>query len=194
MLRVLTINLVVGLLLLTGCALSPQVVSLNPELDMNNFNAVGAGKRVALQVIDNRPGRLVGSRGGIYADTSSITTTADIASPVRTEFAAALNKLGFNVVTAGDTADADLRLLVDALEYKTAGGSVIRSIETAATLRTIGKVGKREFTGRYRATKSKDVVKTPGPEENELLINAVISRVLARALEDQALLEFLRDG
>lgn len=194
MLRVMIFNLVIGLLLLAGCALSPQVVSLNPELDMNNFNAVGAGKRVALQVIDNRPGRVVGSRGGIYADTSSISTTADIAAPIRTEFAAALNKLGFNVVTAGDTADAELRLLIDVLEYKTAGGSVIRSIETAAALRTIGKVGNREFTGRYRATRSKDVVKTPGPEENEALINAVISRVLERALEDQALLEFLRDG
>jgi uncharacterized lipoprotein len=180
--------------LLAACALSPQTVNIRPDLDMSQANAIGQGTRITLQVIDNRSSLVIGSRGGVYADTSTISTRSDISTPIRGELVPGLRALGYEVVDAGQAAKADLRVLVDAIEYKAVGGRVLTDIETAATVRAVAKVGNREFTGRYRGTQTKEVLRKPTPEDNDELINAAVSRVLERMLTDRELLEFMRDG
>lgn len=180
--------------LLTACALSPQTVNIRPDIDLSQANAIGQDTKVALQVIDNRSSRVIGSRGGVYADTANISTASDITTPIRGELVAALRKLGYEVVSADQAHKADLRVLVDAIEYRTTGGRVLTDIETAATVRAVARVGNREFTGRYRGTQTKEVLRTPSQQDNDELVNAAISRVLERMLTDRELLEFMRDG
>jgi uncharacterized lipoprotein len=187
-------NILMLFAFLAACALSPQTVNIRPSLDMSEANAIGQGTRITLQVIDNRTSRVIGTRGGVYADTSTISTASDITTPIRGELVPGLRALGYEVVDSGQSAKADLRVLIDAIEYKTIEGRVLTDIETAATVRAVAKVGNREFTGRYRGTQTKEVLRKPSPEDNDELVNTAVSRVLERMLTDRELLEFMRDG
>lgn len=180
--------------LLAACARSPQTVNIRPDLDLSQANAIGQGTRVTLQVVDNRSSRVIGSRGGVYADTANISTANDITTPIYGELVPGLRALGYEVVGADQASKADLRVLVDAIEYRTIGGRVLTDIETAATVRAVARVGNREFTGRYRGTQTKEVLRAPSQADNDELVNAAISRVLERMLTDRELLEFMRDG
>jgi uncharacterized lipoprotein len=187
-------NILMLFAFLAACALSPQTVNIRPSLDMSEANAIGQGTRITLQVIDNRTSRVIGTRGGVYADTSTISTASDITTPIRGELVPGLRALGYEVADSGQSAKADLRVLIDAIEYKTIEGRVLTDIETAATVRAVAKVGNREFTGRYRGTQTQEVLRKPSPEDNDELVNTAVSRVLERMLTDRELLEFMRDG
>lgn len=180
------------LAVMVACALSPQRVAIRPQIDPSGANAIGNEAAVSLQIVDNRPSRIIGTRGGIYASTSEISTVEDIRTPIRTELASALRTLGYKVVEDGQAADAELKILIDAIEYTNKGGTVTKSIETVATVRAVCKVGNREYTGRYRGMRTEKVLTVPDAEENEAMVNAALSQVLKRMLADQQLLEFMR--
>lgn len=180
--------------MLVACAHSPQTINIRPDIDVSKANALGQGTKITLQVVDNRASRVIGSRGGVYADTANISTVSDIATPIRGELVQGLRVLGYEVVGADQASKADLKVLVDAIEYKTTSKRVMTDIETAATVRAVARVGNREFSGRYRGTQTKEVLRTPSSEDNDEMVNAAVSRVLERMLTDQELLEFMRDG
>lgn len=181
-----------GLLLLGGCALSPQTVSIVPSIDTGNLEKTGDGKKIALDIADNRGTAVVGTRGGVYADTSEIRTSADVKSPMREELGRALQAMGYRVVPAGEPADAALSVIIDAIKYTAIDKTVGKSIEIVATLRVISKVENREYTGRYRSKRTTDVLKAPDTAENEKIINDAVSHVLGRVLADAELHAFMR--
>lgn len=179
-------------LLVGACALSPQTIQIKPGVELQERGNIGQGRALSVQVRDNRDSPVVGTRGGVYASTSEIRTAADIGTPIRHELADRLRVLGFRIVDAGQQADADLTIMVDAISYEATGEPVVRSVETAATVRVRAGIGNREYSGRYRASRTTKVLKAPGVEDNEEMINAAVSRVLERLLADRELLDFLR--
>jgi uncharacterized lipoprotein YajG len=60
-----------GILLLSGCAFSPQSIKLAPVLPVAE-RSIGQGRSFQLTVSDLRVHAALGSRGGIYADSSQI--------------------------------------------------------------------------------------------------------------------------
>lgn len=179
------------LILLGGCALSPQTVSIAPSIDTANLDKIGDGKKIALDIADNRSTAVIGTRGGVYADTSEITTDADVRTPMREELVSALQAMGYRVVQAGEPADAALSVIIDTIKYSTIDKTVGKSVEIAAIVRVISKVGNREYTGRYRSKRTTDVLKAPDATENEKMINAAVSQVLERVLTDSELHTFM---
>lgn len=179
-------------LLMSACALSPQTVNIHPKVDLKDRVVSGNDRLVSLTVSDGRSSRVVGTRGGIYAETSEISTNADISPAIRAELVSGLRKLGFQVVDSGQTAAASLTVVIDTIDYTASGAPLTDSVETSATVRAQAQQGNREFSGRYRGTRTTEVLKAPGVEENEAMINAAISRVLERLLTDPKLLAFLR--
>ncbi len=177
---------------ISGCALSPQTINIQPQVALDDAVARGDGRTLALTVTDERKTRVLGTRGGVYAATSEISTAADIRPAIRDELARQLDKLGFRVVDSGADADAALKVIVDSIEYQASGAPVIKSVETAATIRVQARVDNREYTGRYRGTRTTDVFTAPDVEENEAMINAAVERVLERLLHDTELQDFLR--
>lgn len=180
------------LLWLAGCALSPQTIDINPRIEIPKAASTGQGRSVALEIADNRGTNVVGTRGGIYAKTSEISTSADIKTPVRNALSKALQAMGYQVVPAGSTADAQLRVIIDEIRYDTGGGNVVKEVETAATIRVVSQVNNREYTGRYRGKRTTEVFTSPDAEKNETMINAAVSHVLERVLGDDALHRFLQ--
>jgi uncharacterized lipoprotein len=181
-------------LLLGGCALSPQVVSLKPTLEVNGQRLLGQGTSVALAVVDARTSPVIGERGGVYEKTASISTQGDVTLELHQTLAQALEGLGFTVVKAGAPADATLTVELESLSYTPRGGTFVTGVETSAEVRAIAKRGSRTFTGRYRSRQTKDVLTAPGAQENETLINAAVSQVLQRMISDAELTGFLARG
>ncbi len=176
---------------LSGCALSPQTVDLDPRIDPANISQRASDRTIALQVNDNRGTSVVGTRGGVYSSTSEISTSEDIKTPIRNVLAESLQAMGYRVVGPGDQADAELTVVVDSIDYTTTGENVVKSVETAATLRAIGKVGNREYTGRYRGKRTTEVFTAPDVAKNEDMINKAVSHVLERILADSELHQFM---
>jgi uncharacterized lipoprotein len=179
------------LLLISACALSPHQVSIRPEIRLESPAPLGIGHSIALDVADGRTGPVVGTRGGVYAGTSEISTAGDIRQPIRAELEKAFTTLGFEVRPAGDAADATLRVVIESIEYHAHGANVVREIETAATVRADAAKGTRTFSGRYQGSSKKDVLTAPDAADNEQLINAAVSRMLQRVAADRELLNFL---
>src|SRR3990167_6512366 len=61
----------VASLTLVGCAHSPQQLSPQPKLN-SPLTAVGQGQPVVVRVADGRPSPVLGTRGGLYPETSAI--------------------------------------------------------------------------------------------------------------------------
>lgn len=59
-------------LTLVGCAHSPQQLSPEPKLTAQ-LAPVGHGQPVVVRVVDGRPSPTLGTRGGLYPETSAIT-------------------------------------------------------------------------------------------------------------------------
>lgn len=192
--RQLSAVVLLGAVVLGGCALSPQVVSLNPTLETAEHRTIGEGTRLGLSVVDARPSPVVGQRGGVYEKTAAIRTAGDVTPALRRELARALEAVGFSVVTGAARVDAALTVEIADISYRARGGTFVRGVETSATLRAEARRGQRTFTGRYRGRQSKDVLTAPGEAENQALINAAVSNVLQRLVSDSELLGFLAGG
>ena len=62
-------------LTLVGCAHSPQQLSPQPKLT-TQLAPVGRGQPVVVRVVDGRPSPTLGTRGGMYPETSAISVSS----------------------------------------------------------------------------------------------------------------------
>lgn len=179
----------IGALLLTACALSPQVISVQPALVTAGLPQDGASATLALAVADTRGNAIVGYRGGVYA-TATITMAEDMPAQVQAELSRALATRGFNVVAAGTPSNINLAVEVAALGYNVTQGQVTRTVEVTAAIRARSHGGEVTRTGDYRDTRTKEFVQPPSEAENSALINEVLLAALQRLLADADLLKY----
>ena len=179
--------LLIPLLAITGCALSPQTVTIMPDIKVANANNDQQQKTIQIGVNDARTNKVIGTRGGIYADTSAITADADITQSVRNSLTAAYRVLGYNVLNSG----ADVQIIVDItdLKYNATGETTIRAVETAAALKATCQSGAYVVTNEYRITDKADVLKPPTVGENQDYINGTLSSTLQRLVNDASILD-----
>lgn len=177
----------VAALFLGACALSPQVVEINPTLEA--VQTTSAPASIALDVVDVRSSPVVGYRGGVYA-TASISTGENMPATVRTALVTALSARGFRIVEPGQAGDISLKVEIAELAYAARQDNVKRVIDTSAVVRASSVSGTTTRTGEYRDKRSKDVLKPPGEAENAALVNAVLSGALQRLVADPELLKY----
>jgi len=175
----------------SGCALSPQTIAVHPTVTVDPA-ALGAGRSLALEVVDKRSRREFGTRGGIYDSTATIGPEGDLTAGIHAAMAEALTSKGFRVQPAGAAADLGMRVEVEDISYAASGEPVVRSIEVASRIAAVIRKGDAEYTGRAQVRQTKDVFKAPEPAQNEALINGTIAQTLERLLRNNDLIEFLR--
>jgi len=183
------LSALLGVLLLGGCALSPQVVSVQPTLDTAALARDGAATSLTLAVADVRTNAIVGYRGGVY-DTATITLSEATTARMQTALVKALAARGFSVAAAGAPAGIDLRVELAELGYKVTQGQVTRTVEVTSTIRARSRSGAVTHSGEYRDTRTQEFVKPPADDENEALINEVLSAALQRLVADAELFKF----
>ncbi len=177
-------------LFLGSCAISPQAIILNPSVTVEKSN-IGQGRSLNLSVVDKRPVKALGSRGGIYSGTALVTIAGGPEEPIRQELVGALSGYGFNVIDAAD-ADVYLVIEIETLGYQTQGDKYPLLVKNNILLKAICNKEGSEFISRYSANKEEEVLTPPTENQNERMINGLVSKALSAFIKDQKLLNFLQ--
>ena len=168
------------IILQAACALSPQIVPIQPDIQVTR-PASGKGT-LALEVVDSRASKILGQRGGVYGETSGISTAGDITGGLHQNLVKALDKMGYDVITGQST--PVLRVEIAALRYRVIDDKVTRHIETRAVVNAVYHKGIKTFTNTYTVTRKKEMLTAPGERENAQLINDTLAAALQQLLED----------
>lgn len=163
---------------LTGCALSPQ--QLTPKVEVTeSMVATGHGQPVAIKVIDRRPSPQLGTRGGVYKDSSTITVATDYVVPkLEQEANTMLAKLGYVPSRGGG---AQLTIILADLTYNAVS---MREAKVSALLRTHLVNGGQSYNGRYSASMEQSFAKIPSLQANTDMVGQVLSDALTRLFRD----------
>ena len=180
------------LLGLAGCALSPQVVDINPVVTAADTVPATSGAALALQVVDTRSSSVIGHRGGVYSSTATISTAQDLTGPIRRTLADALTAAGYRVV--GDDSAPALRVEIARLDYTVREEKLTRTITTVAGLNAVYSKGNRTYTNSYTVTRNTEVLTAPGAVKNAELVNATLTAAFQRLLGDRQLFGLINGG
>lgn len=176
------------IVLLAGCALSPQTVTLVPALTVQAEN-LGQGRTVKVLATDGRSDSLVGTRGGVYPTTSEIRSDNDVAEAIRAQLAAGLVQQGY--VTAGNEAEITLRAKLLDVHYRVPEGTVATSADIGVAIEIRAERAGRSHTANYRSDVQRRFPVAPTPEQNGIWLNELLSETLSRFFADTAMREFL---
>ncbi len=174
--------------LVSACAYSPQQITINPVVD-TAAESYGNGRTVAVSVKDERENKVLGTRGGIYKETSTITLANSLTDAIARATQARLAVQGFNVNSAEPA--ADMTIFIEQLTYDTPADSVGKKVALDAVARVEIKAGNETFTGRYKTNSERQTVVTPSMAKNEEMINALLSDTLTRLFSDPKVKAFL---
>ncbi len=169
---------------LVGCAHSPQQLDPNPKLN-GTINPVGQGQPVVVRVVDARPSPTLGTRGGLYPETSAvIVPSAKVIPKLQAQTEAAVRLLGFTPSPNAYNAP-QLTLTLAELKYQSPKeGLYVTEANIGATLRVeVQNAGKR-YNGRYGASLNQRFGMAPNEQTNTKLVSDVLSDALTRVFRD----------
>src|SRR5690606_1783443 len=169
-------------LTLVGCALSPQQLSPQPKLT-GPLTPYGQGQPVVVRVADGRPSPVLGTRGGIYADTSSISVQSqDILPRLQAEAEAAVRLLGFTPSPNAYNAP-QLTLTLADLKYQSPKETYVTEANISASFRVDVQNSSRRYSGKYGASLNQRFGTAPNEQTNTKLVSDVLSDALTRAFK-----------
>lgn len=170
---------------LVGCAHSPQQLDPNPKLN-GSINPVGQGQPVVVRVVDGRPSPTLGTRGGLYPETSAmIVPAAKVLPKLQAQTEAAVRLLGFTPSANAYNAP-QLTLTLAELKYQSPKeGLYVTEANVGATLKIeVQNAGKR-YNGRYGASLNQRFGMAPNEQTNTKLVSDVLSDALTRVFRDE---------
>lgn len=182
--RVLLSLIAAASLALTGCALSPQ--QLNPDpVFKGPLTAVGQGQPVVVKVVDGRPSTSLGTRGGLYSETSSLTVRSeDVIPKLQLQAETAVRLLGFTPSANAYNAP-QLTLTLAELKYQSPKeGVYVTEADIGATFRVDVQNSVRRYSGRYDASLNQRFGMAPNQATNTKLVSDVLSDALNRVFKD----------
>ncbi|MCY1285855.1 putative lipoprotein [compost metagenome] len=181
----------VASLTLGGCALSPQQLSPQPKLN-TSLTAVGQGQPVVVRVVDGRPSPVLGTRGGLYAETSNISVaSADILPKLQAQAEAAVRLLGFTPTPNAYNAP-QLTITLAELKYQSPKDSTyVTEANISAAFRADVQNATRRYSGRYGASLNQRFGSAPNQQTNTKLVGDVLSDALTRTFKDPTIGQLL---
>lgn len=176
---------------LVGCAHSPQQLRPQPKLT-SALVAVGQGQPVVVRVVDGRQSPVLGTRGGLYPETSAISVQGqDILPRLQAEAEAAVRLLGFTPSQNAYNAP-QLTLTLAELKYQSPKeGSYVTEADISASIRADVQNSARRYSGRYGASLNQRFGMAPNQETNTKLVSDVLSDALTRAFKDPTIGQML---
>ena len=180
-------------LTLVGCAHSPQQLSPQPKLN-SPLTAVGQGQPVVVRVADGRPSPVLGTRGGLYPETSAISVTGqDILPKLQAQAEAAVRLLGFTPSANAYNAP-QLTVTLAELKYQSPKDNLyVTEATIGATFRADVQNASRRYSGRYGASLDQRFGMAPNQETNTKLVSDVLSDALTRLFKDPTVGQILAE-
>lgn len=178
---------------LFGCAHSPQQISPKPEINAP-LTAVGQGQPVVVKVVDGRASQALGTRGGLYPETSAISVSGqDVVPKLQAQAEAAVRLLGFTPSANAYNAP-QLTLTLAELKYQSPKeGLYVTEANLGATFRVDVQNSKRRYSGRYGSSLNQRFGMAPNQQTNTKLISEVLSDALTRAFKDPTIGQLLAE-
>ncbi|NWA26801.1 hypothetical protein HX870_23735 [Pseudomonas gingeri] len=171
-------------LTLVGCANSPQQLSPQPKL-MTQLAPVGHGQPVVVRVVDGRRSPVLGTRGGLYPETSAITVQgADLIPKLQGQAEAAVRLLGFTPSPGAMNAPTLTVTLSDLTYQSPKEGVYVTEATIGANFRSDVSNANRRYSGSYGASLNQRFGMAPNEEANTKLISDVLSDALTRVFKD----------
>ena len=178
-------------LTLVGCALSPQQLSPQPKLT-GPLTPVGQGQPVVVRVADGRPSPVLGTRGGIYAETSAISVQSqDLLPRLQAEAEAAVRLLGFTPSPNAYNAPQLTLTLADLKYQSPKEGVYVTEANISASFRVDVQNSTRRYSGKYGASLNQRFGTAPNQQTNTKLVTDVLSDALTRAFKDPTIGQLL---
>ena len=172
-------------LFLAGCAHSPQQLDPTPKLN-SEISPVGQGQPVAVRVVDGRTSPTLGTRGGLYPETSSVSVPAAKLLPkLQAQAEAAVRLLGFTPSANAFNAPQLTLTLADLKYQSPKEGLYVTEANIGATFRVEVQNAGRRYTGRYGATLNQRFGMAPNEQTNTKLVSDVLSDALTRVFKDE---------
>ena len=167
-----------------------QEANLAPNLSVMG-SSEGKGIVVSVRVVDERPTKSLGFRSGGYGKGAEIKSTQDVAIVIQEAIISGLRSKGFDTSDWNMESDPRLNVEVRFLEYTTSTGLWTGGVHVNAAIKIEATNGGEVYEKIYRSENEKRVVIVPGATSNEKQINLVLSDVLNRIFDDQALMNHL---
>lgn len=175
--------------LITACAQSPQRINVQPTLSVTG-DAVGSGRAILVSAADERQSKVLGSLGGVYGNSATLTVGNNIEQALTGAANALLAAQGY-VVNSPDPSALQLTIVVESLTYQPQEQAVGSDIKLAAVLRADVTKRGETFSGRYQSNAERRSVGKPDQEDNEQYVNELLSDTLTRMFSDNRLRDFL---
>ncbi|MFP5440060.1 MAG: YajG family lipoprotein [Gammaproteobacteria bacterium] len=182
--------LALAALSLAGCALSPQTITVTPALSVAADN-VGKNRVIGLHVLDERENTAIGSRGGVYAKSSTINPANDVGVAVYDAMKRGLETQGYQLGSAN--ADAVLHVAVKQLSYHVPQGAMATNADITVAIRVTAERGGKQHSTDYRSTVNRKFPVAPTATQNEEWINETLGETLARFFADKEMRAFLNN-
>lgn len=178
-------------LALAGCAHSPQQLDPSPKLNAT-INPVGQGQPVVVRVVDGRPSPTLGTRGGLYPETSAVSVpSAKLMPKLQAQAEAAVRLLGFTPSANAYNAP-QMTLTLAELKYQSPKeGLYVTEATIGATFRIEVRNAGRTYSGRYGASLNQRFGMAPNEQTNTKLVSEVLSDALTRVFRDQGIGQLL---
>lgn len=174
----------VASLSLVGCAHSPQQLSPQPTLKAQ-LAPVGHGQAVVVKVVDGRASQSLGTRGGMYPETSTISVSGnDVVPKLQAQAEAAVRLLGFTPTASAYNAP-QLTVTLAELKYQSPKDNLyVTEATIGATFRADVQNANRRYSGRYGASLDQRFGMAPNQDTNTQLVGDVLSDALTRLFKD----------
>jgi len=179
-------------LVLAGCAHSPQQLNVTPSVTAP-LSQVARQQPVVVTVKDSRSSPVLGTRGGIYPDSSNLTLSAQTVPHLRQQVEQALGKLGFQVVPEGTPNANSLVVSLAELSYVSPQeGVYVTQADISAVFATEVRSMNQRYNGRYSASAQHRFGYAPNQATNTRLVTEVMSDALSRIFKDQEVIRILQ--
>ena len=184
-------------LLQVSCALSPQQITIKPKIIVP-VASYGRGQEINIRVEDKRVNNVIGMRGGVYGDTSTIEISNDHKIEMAYAVANGLTRWGFKTQVNGEQSRSEKMeisqfvLTLNTLSYLPDSNPAVGKVHITASVSIDVKQGGRSYRGTYEANGDMGYVTVPSESRNNKQINLVLNLALQKIFDDQALIKFLQ--
>lgn len=183
------LTVLIAALVVSGCALSPQRIEVDPQVQVKASN-VGHNRSIQVLGVDSRGKNEFGSRGGVYDKTALLIPSNDIKAVIADTVRNGLQSLGFNAFNPGGDATT-LEVRLEQLDYIPEPGSVVNRVDLNLVLQAEARRGPTTHTGTYKSSVEHKTPFTPSLAQNRQMINDILAKAIERLLQDPEMLAFL---
>lgn len=175
-------------ILLAGCANSPLQISLKPSANVAPEN-IGMGRPIMVSATDARADKSLGSLGGVYADTSSVTIKNSVSQALEEELSRGFELWGFSEGSGSGQVQVHAELVK--LGYHSPDKVYTSNIDKECEVRVQVRIGGATYNGNYRSSGDERLLVAPSAAKVQHSINELLSSTLTNVFADEKLQAFL---